>query len=480
MDVGFHYYIIYLLCTGLGMEPDHAEKVAYASQHVDDNNGLTFIDKHRPTELPLLPTFSIDVLETLASNGDLSRLTMLNHFAPGDGPDATHERRADGQWTWGITTPGCKVATNALEAAIATGNLRLIGSSLHTYADTFAHTNFCGYNNSLNKLPGSKPPYNALDLGHGSAGHNPDWPGYWTDTRMKETTDPRIDEKKRKTRKKIVEISRGCRIDNKVRFQTAATEIAKKLDPWINPGSKKNESQTRISSVVDKVFKAFGEPLDLANTDTKTANFVAGQQIEAFVALSKTPEFGGREMVRYNSSLWYSETPQEGVPVSVHVRGFKDSILKRLTMGLLTESLFEDRLSWNVSESVASQQKTFESDRKDRAESRKGFRYFGDYNLLNDPEVVQTWSPKAQAVAQTDCFKWHVASQTHHSYLIDQTSKITFETEEGKVVPLIKLYDHGKQEKDATSLLERTENLRQTIYKPFHRKITSEGEIYDF
>lgn len=480
MDVGFHYYIIYLLCTGLGMTPENAEKVAYASQHVDDNNGLTFIDKHKPTELPLLPTFSIDVLESLATNGDLSRLTMLNHFAPGDGPSATKEQRTDGKWTWGITTPGCKVATTALDSAIATDNPWLIGCSLHTYADTFAHANFAGYNNSLNKLPGSKPPYSFLDLGHGSAGHNPDWPGYWTDTRMKESTDQRIDERKRKKRKKEVTISQGCRIDNKVRFQEAATAIAEKLDPWINPNSKKSDRETRVSSVVDTVFKAFGEPLDLANTEEKAITSMAEQQIEALIALSKTPEFGGREMVRYNSALWYSETPQEGVPVSVHVRGFKDSTLKRLTMGLLTESLFEDRLSWNVSEAVAQQQKRFERERKDREESRKGFRYFSDYSLLENPEVVQLWSAKAQAVSQTDCFKWHVASQTHHSYLIDQVSKIDVESKDGKVVPLISFYDHGNQEEEATAMLNRTEKTRGKTYRPFQRKITIEGDIYDF
>ena len=36
MQIDFHHTAIYVLCRLAGMKSVHAEKVAYASQHVDD------------------------------------------------------------------------------------------------------------------------------------------------------------------------------------------------------------------------------------------------------------------------------------------------------------------------------------------------------------------------------------------------------------------------------------------------------------
>ncbi|RLB17666.1 MAG: hypothetical protein DRG82_05930, partial [Deltaproteobacteria bacterium] len=60
--------------------------------------------------------------------------------------------------------------------ALATGNPYRIGIALHTYADTWSHQNFTGYEEKWNSVFSWRNPFRALapNIGHADVGHLPD------------------------------------------------------------------------------------------------------------------------------------------------------------------------------------------------------------------------------------------------------------------------------------------------------------------
>jgi hypothetical protein len=107
---------------------------------------------------------------------------------------------------WLNTTPDSKLANKWIDAAFkASSDRRLfrIGIATHAYADTWAHQNFAGLNDSFYDISKDIKP----DIGHANAEHHPDWPAHrWEDARLIE------DE-----------------VDNTVRFLEASKKIYKNI-----------------------------------------------------------------------------------------------------------------------------------------------------------------------------------------------------------------------------------------------------------
>ena len=186
MNIDFHYFVTYLMFTGLGYTPEDSGLIANAAQYVDDNTMRVVIDKGRPTEYRTVSTFSIDLAEKPATR----HLTYAFHFSPSDpfegDPLDDPFRRKDGKSQSTITTPGNKFAAEMVREAFATGSLYEFGIALHTYQDTFAHGGFCGHDSGLNAVtvPGCSKYHHLSTMGHAQAGHTTDLVVNWRDDRF--------------------------------------------------------------------------------------------------------------------------------------------------------------------------------------------------------------------------------------------------------------------------------------------------------
>ncbi|MEB3701890.1 hypothetical protein Bealeia1_00959 [Candidatus Bealeia paramacronuclearis] len=433
MDIGFHYYLIKLLCVGLGMPEPDARIVAQSSQHVDDNIYWRKIDEGLSTEFPVVATFSIDHRQS----SDSTYPTLLLHFPPGDGPDVPGVARKDGKWFEGITTPGAKMAQESLDKAIQSGNLYLIGTAAHTMADTHAHQGFSGCVHECNKNPAPSlfgrflPP-----LGHGEFEHLPDLPVNWMDSRLK---------------------GEACKINNKERFYAAAKEIAEKLDPFINPKSKKEEREFRINSVLEKVFKAFGEPIPAYERKSSELELLAQVQIYDFRKLAQDEQFGGQFMEIYDREKWRDAS------IFTQVRGIDDDKFADVFQDVVT-SILPDKYYWmdtyyqnvktHFEKSKSTTVKIYDVDTK-----VKFFETFPAKSTLKEwPEVVKN-------ITCTPYYKFHVAAQTHLAHLIKKTEERTARDKGGqKIISLYKYYDDGKQEAWVGAMKKRTLAYRAEIY----------------
>ena len=106
------------------------------------------------------------------------------HFLPGD-----KTVDIDGEINAFSTTPNSENAKILLGNALKSENPYLIGIALHTFADTWSHQNFTGFDEEWNSV---YPQYNIFkrlvpDIGHAEAGHSPDVISEnWTDHRIRE------------------------------------------------------------------------------------------------------------------------------------------------------------------------------------------------------------------------------------------------------------------------------------------------------
>ncbi len=152
-------------------------------------------------------------MDILKPTSQLAKIYPIFHFIPGD-PDAPSAARADACKDPWVTTPNSPVARKMLKSALASGNLYRIGVSAHGFVDTWAHQNFLGRRDDYNDLPGASWVKTLVNVGHGSAGHQPDQPALvWTDPRLVE-----------------------ARVDNRRRFLEAAEQLFIRLALHFDPG----------------------------------------------------------------------------------------------------------------------------------------------------------------------------------------------------------------------------------------------------
>jgi hypothetical protein len=283
MNTEFHYYITWLIAARAGFPTEDARIVAWSSQYTDDNNVIFKIDKGRPTEYG---NYISQTMNILKPRNTLFRIYPLFHFIPGD-PMAPSAWRKDGAMHWLNTTPDSKNANLVLNAAFASGNLYRIGIACHGYADTWAHQNFVGYKNEFNAMNG---PIDAAipNIGHADAGHSPDQAALvWHDERL------------------IYE-----RVDNRARVLSAASAMYRKLAKYVSPKITKRELGRRESKLKEDINRCIGSS-DPENAHEK-------ERIKRYRELSVEPEYGAREMDRYDADLWMDEAVNEDV------RGLRD------------------------------------------------------------------------------------------------------------------------------------------------------------
>lgn len=191
MEKDFHYYLIYAIARTCEFE--QAKTIAAASQFVDDNNeGQFTIDGEAeffPEKIPVNGGYYYPIMTQSLSPKSLN--TMIQkyvyvpfHFIPGD-----HSVVINGKTNAYATTPNSPISLALLKRALASDNPYQIGIALHTYADTWSHQNFTGFQEVWNSV---YPWYNVFksivpNIGHAEAGHSPDVISEtWTDHRLGE------------------------------------------------------------------------------------------------------------------------------------------------------------------------------------------------------------------------------------------------------------------------------------------------------
>jgi hypothetical protein len=287
MDKEFHYYITGIVAKRAGFSDEDACVIAHSSQLVDDNDILRTIEDGSDSKYEVYISQTMDILQP---KDDLMRIYPIFHFLPGD-PAAPSVRRSDGKMHILMTTPGCGLACKVIQAAREdTGPCRLhrLGVAAHAFADTWAHQNFIGWNDSINGVQGNMLP----NIGHADLMHHPDWVGHrWDDSRV------------------IMN-----QVNNNLRFLDAAKRLFQEFCVCT-----KADANTLWPVLEKNLLKAMGPVF--------SGEKLQGQddRLEAYYRLFKMPE--------YNQNDWFNKA------VKTEVRGLPDNFLSSLT-------IFEDECKW--------------------------------------------------------------------------------------------------------------------------------------
>jgi len=193
MEKDFHYYVIYALAKTAGFtkkvkssEETEAKIISYASQYVDDNCDREYLISRahgsyrvkmqnrfpaetQPYFYPLI-TQSVDI--KCLDQKVQYYVFMPFHFLPGDYENV----KINGMTNPYCTTRNSKNANRLMDDALKSGNSYRIGIALHTYADTWAHERFTGFEEKWNKVLEWYKDFKALapDIGHADLWHIPD------------------------------------------------------------------------------------------------------------------------------------------------------------------------------------------------------------------------------------------------------------------------------------------------------------------
>ncbi|RPJ06186.1 MAG: hypothetical protein EHM28_10570, partial [Spirochaetaceae bacterium] len=196
MNIEFHYYILYILAKHAGLPEYDCITLAYSSQYVDNN--LVGHRIHTDTRV-----YETSVTHNYGWWSDWfpAHVYIPFHFFPGD-LSCKGARRKDGKTNTLNCTAGGAFVRGLVRRAFDTKNLYRMGIAIHTFADSWAHQNFTGGNDSWNTISQDSP---IPKVGHADAISQPD-------IMTLKWIDPRLD-------------GEGQYIDNLVRFLDAAANI---------------------------------------------------------------------------------------------------------------------------------------------------------------------------------------------------------------------------------------------------------------
>lgn len=189
MDREFHYWVTGLIAEHAGFPAKDCRTLAYSSQFTDDNNVAVEVYANGAATEPSYRTHVSQTENILKPQREILNIYPIFHFIPGDMDKAP--ARKDGRTYTLITTPDSSYANKIFAYTLSSSVPRYlardrrclyrIGLAAHSYVDTWAHQNFCGYYSDMNGLPGVLLP----DIGHFDALHNPDMVNHqWTDDRL--------------------------------------------------------------------------------------------------------------------------------------------------------------------------------------------------------------------------------------------------------------------------------------------------------
>lgn len=259
MNIEFHYYITYWISKKAGFNSSDAEIISYASQSVDES-----IISYKITTP--VHTYITEKTQDYSIWSETVRdsIYLPFHFIPG-GDSKSPGNRIDGRPNPYNVVPDSECAREILVSALKTKNLYRIGIALHAYADTWAHQNFSGLNESWNLLNSSffLPP-----AGHAQALKQPD-------SISKIWTDPRL-------------LPEYSLIINRKRFVQAIKKIYKYLRTF------HKLPFDDVDSVIQNFEKIIGRPGEFHH-DVRIQNLMIDETIPEFNRLKWIQESGIRD-----------------------------------------------------------------------------------------------------------------------------------------------------------------------------------------
>ncbi len=178
MNSIFHYYAVKLLCLRGGFSEPDSEIIAFSCQLVDRSL------------VPIKVKTGKDGIYTIPAThhfgfwdkSQAESVWLPFHFFPSgeENPRLRKDRCVDPL----VVRPDSQPVKELLIEALKSRNLYRIGIALHCYADSWAHQNYLGKNNSFNKMESFSP---IPPAGHAQIGYNPDiWSVDWIDPRLAE------------------------------------------------------------------------------------------------------------------------------------------------------------------------------------------------------------------------------------------------------------------------------------------------------
>ena len=279
MDIEFHYYITYIVALRAGFAPGDAYVIAYASQYTDDNTTVYTIDKGGPGEYSNYISQTANILKP---QKELMGIYPAFHFMPGTLVELAGDsaRRRDGKLHLMNTIPDSMNSRKLLQAALDSHDPYRIGIATHMYADTFAHQNFVGFEESFN---GMKGLFEGIvpDIGHADAGYKPDRISLsWEDRRL---------------------VQSHSKIDNKERFIEAARCIYQRYAGYLNTSQDSRKTATQIDKAIGK------------HKDGKNGR------------IDRYKKMIGRGFIKYDKKDWFREAVDR-VSVEIPYAGGEDTV----------------------------------------------------------------------------------------------------------------------------------------------------------
>ncbi|MDR3013649.1 MAG: hypothetical protein LBU70_10670 [Chitinispirillales bacterium] len=178
MDINFHYFAVKTIAKEAGFDEAEAQQVATYSQYVDDFNWIRYIDcKNIPDYIkddsacdlyvssPLTLNLNFNPLTTGFGTASMVFLLLERsqkftvspfHFVPTEITDNLKEKRTvpaevgDGSFIGNMLIDAREKLSSGKEDRKI--SLMRIGMMLHTFADTYAHQLFSGYNSWVNDI----------------------------------------------------------------------------------------------------------------------------------------------------------------------------------------------------------------------------------------------------------------------------------------------------------------------------------------
>jgi hypothetical protein len=279
MDIEFHYYMTYLIAARAGFSPTDAAIIAQSAQEVDDNHVPIEVSAGTPYAFTSTLSQTMDILHPRHNK----KIYPIFHFIPGD-PKAPSAKRKDGRVSDWVTTPNSVLGNAMLDTALKSGSLYRMGASAHAYADTWAHQNFLGIDDTYNQMPHNPNEgivEEVMDLikimmvGHALAEHKPDIPGLiWMDGRLENPV-----------------------VDNTPRFLDAANHLFRKLFSYKHGSLQNNNIDGEAASLLVDLKADIG-PSSLQNAAQDPA------RIQRYKNRALTAPYGNTAIPNYAEGRW--------------------------------------------------------------------------------------------------------------------------------------------------------------------------------
>lgn len=198
MQTDFHYGVCYVLARLAGFSSEHAYKIAYSSQYVDDANNSGEIHFSNNKYLRYYRVSSAHKYSGLGANLQMLTTDTYNqniwipfHFLPGNNGMEAGEINYNSDFLSRLicrpnSPPARDMVKECLRHSNAASGLHRLGVTMHVYADTWSHQGFVGLLDDYNEVEDLESELNdayrnAFDntlpkIGHARAWEYPDFP----------------------------------------------------------------------------------------------------------------------------------------------------------------------------------------------------------------------------------------------------------------------------------------------------------------